>query len=79
VDFDGYDEDETVKVVVRGNQEPVSVELTKEAMEVGQQELQSRILEAQKDAHAKCVLKNGCPHLYELSRTCNMQQQHVPL
>ena len=33
--FEGYSEDETVRVVMSGNQEPKSVEITETAMEQG--------------------------------------------
>lgn len=59
-EFDGYDEDETVKVVFLGNQAPVKCELTKAAMECDQSELEGRIQEAMKDAHEKCVECYSC-------------------
>ena len=34
-EFEGYDDDETVKVVMNGNQVPQSVEITQEAMDAG--------------------------------------------
>jgi hypothetical protein len=34
-EFDGYDEDETVRVVLTGNQVPKSVEITKEGVDAG--------------------------------------------
>eukprot|EP00955_Chlamydomonas_euryale_P013428 144860-Chlamydomonas_euryale.AAC.7 len=34
-EFDGYDEEETVRVVMTGNQEPKSVDITQAAMDVG--------------------------------------------
>lgn len=34
-DFEGYCEDETVRVVMSGNQEPRSVDFTEEALEQG--------------------------------------------
>lgn len=54
-EFDGYDEEETVKVVFLGNQSPVKCELTQAAMECEQAELEKRIQEAMADAHAKCA------------------------
>eukprot|EP00892_Ulva_mutabilis_P001919 jgi/Ulvmu1/11728/UM008_0141.1 len=54
-EFDGYDEEETVKMVFLGNQAPVKCELTKAAMECEQAELEGRIQEAMKDAHEKSV------------------------
>lgn len=56
-DFDGYDEEETVKVVFRGNQEPVSIELTQDALDCQGPELEKRITEAMKDAHEKCACR----------------------
>jgi len=54
-EFEGYDEDETVRVVMTGNQEPKSVDLTKEAIDAGAEELSRRLTMAMKDAHAKSV------------------------
>lgn len=54
-DFEGYDEEETVRVVFQGNQTPKQVELTQAAMECDADELSKRIEMAMKDAHAKCV------------------------
>ena len=54
-DFDGYDDDETVRVVFTGSQAPKSVELTEIAMDCSADELSRRIEEAMKDAHAKCA------------------------
>jgi DNA-binding protein YbaB len=34
-EFDGYDSEELVKVVLSGNQEPKSTEITQEAMDRG--------------------------------------------
>jgi hypothetical protein len=34
-EFDGYDEDETVRVVMTGNQEPKGVDITQAAMDAG--------------------------------------------
>jgi DNA-binding protein YbaB len=54
-EFDGYDEEETVKVVFLGDQKPVKCELTQAAMECDAEELQKRIEEAMADAHEKCA------------------------
>ncbi|KXZ46968.1 hypothetical protein GPECTOR_39g462 [Gonium pectorale] len=54
-EFDGYDEEETVKVVMSGNQEPRSVEITDEALAQGAVEVSRRTTEAMKDAHRKSV------------------------
>ncbi|KAL6755309.1 YbaB/EbfC DNA-binding family-domain-containing protein [Haematococcus lacustris] len=54
-EFEGYDEDETVRVVMTGNQEPRSVDLTQAAMDTGAEELSKRVTAAMKDAHTKSV------------------------
>jgi DNA-binding protein YbaB len=54
-EFDGYDEDETVKVVMNGNQVPKSVEVTQEAMDTGAEELSRRLTVAMQEAHGKSV------------------------
>ncbi|KAK9816672.1 hypothetical protein WJX72_003541 [[Myrmecia] bisecta] len=54
-EFEGFSEDETVKVVMSGNQEPRSVDITQVAMDDGPEELSKRVTEAMKDAHAKSV------------------------
>eukprot|EP00210_Caulerpa_lentillifera_P003040 g2902.t1 len=70
-EFDGYDEEETVKVgsmvlfeminllrfevVMSGNQEPKGIELTEAVAELELEEMQKRITEAMKDAHTKSV------------------------
>mmetsp|Transcript_17312 Transcript_17312/g.37662 ORF Transcript_17312/g.37662 Transcript_17312/m.37662 type:complete len:160 (-) Transcript_17312:239-718(-) len=52
-EFDGYDPEELVKVVLTGNQEPRSTEITEEAMEKGAEELGNLLTLAYKDAHSK--------------------------
>ncbi|WIA23157.1 hypothetical protein OEZ86_010053 [Tetradesmus obliquus] len=54
-EFDGYDEDETVKVVMNGNQVPKSVEITQEAIDTGAEELSRRLTLAMQEAHGKSV------------------------
>mmetsp|Transcript_6810 Transcript_6810/g.15073 ORF Transcript_6810/g.15073 Transcript_6810/m.15073 type:complete len:159 (+) Transcript_6810:46-522(+) len=54
-EFDGYDEDETVRVVMTGNQEPKSVDVTQAAMDAGAEEVSRRVTLAMKDAHGKSV------------------------
>jgi DNA-binding protein YbaB len=54
-DFEGYDEDETVRVVLSGNQEPRSVDITEAAIDAGPEELSARVTAAMKDSHAKSV------------------------
>lgn len=54
-DFEGYDDDETVRVVLTGNQAPKAVEVTAEAMALGEEELSARLTAAMKDAHTKSV------------------------
>eukprot|EP00250_Pteridium_aquilinum_P029725 c40019_g1_i1 orf=396-944(-) len=55
-EFDGYCEGELVKVTLSGNQEPVSVDITETAMELGVEKLSALVNEAYKDAHQKSVL-----------------------
>ncbi|KAL2641883.1 hypothetical protein R1flu_009470 [Riccia fluitans] len=55
-EFDGYCEEELVKVTLSGNQEPVRVEVLDAAMEVGAEKLSELINQAYKDAHTKSVL-----------------------
>eukprot|EP00798_Chlamydomonas_sp_ICE-L_P018794 gene18794-25339_t len=40
-EFDGYDEEETVRVIMTGNQEPKSVDITQDAVDSGVEELNS--------------------------------------
>lgn len=54
-DFDGYSGDETVRVVMSGNQEPRSVEITQEAYDQGVEKLNVLVAEAMRDAHGKSV------------------------
>ncbi|CAI5936745.1 unnamed protein product [Closterium sp. NIES-64] len=54
-EFDGYCEDELVKVTLTGNQEPCRCEITDAAMELGAEKLGELITEAYKDAHQKSV------------------------
>ncbi|PSC76287.1 Nucleoid-associated chloroplastic [Micractinium conductrix] len=54
-EFDGYSGDETVRVVMSGNQEPRSVEITQEAYEQGVDKLNQLVAEAMRDAHGKSV------------------------
>lgn len=65
--FEGYDTEETVKVVLSGNQEPRAVELTQDALQEGTEVLSSRLVEAMQDAHQKSVLgmKDRMKQLYE--------------
>lgn len=54
-EFQGYDQDELVRVTFSGNQEPISTELTRAAMDLDADDLAQRITEAQKDAHQQSV------------------------
>ncbi|KAJ0752206.1 putative nucleoid-associated protein YbaB/EbfC family [Helianthus annuus] len=54
-EFDGYCEDELVKVTLSGNQQPVRTEITEAAMELGSEKLSLLITEAYRDAHQKSV------------------------
>lgn len=55
-EFDGYCEGELIKATLSGNQEPVRVEITEAAMELGSERVSELVTEAYKDAHQKSVL-----------------------
>ncbi|KAK4380964.1 Nucleoid-associated protein, chloroplastic [Sesamum angolense] len=55
-EFDGYCEDELIKATLSGNQQPVRIEITEAAMELGPEvKLSLLVTEAYKDAHKKSV------------------------
>ncbi|PON74542.1 Nucleoid-associated protein YbaB/EbfC family, partial [Parasponia andersonii] len=54
-EFDGYCEDELIKATLSGNQQPVHIEITEAAMELGAEKLSLLVTEAYKDAHQKSV------------------------
>lgn len=54
-EFEGYDEDELVRVVVSGNQEPKAIDVTEAAMKLTAEELSARLTAAAKDAHSNSV------------------------
>ncbi|PNH08055.1 hypothetical protein TSOC_005441 [Tetrabaena socialis] len=54
-EFEGYDEEETVRVTMSGNQEPRGVEITQAAMDLGAEECSKRTTDAMRDAHRKSV------------------------
>ncbi|XP_057810410.1 nucleoid-associated protein At4g30620, chloroplastic-like isoform X1 [Salvia miltiorrhiza] len=54
-EFDGYCQDELIKVTLSGNQQPVRIEITDAAMELGAEKLSLLVTEAYKDAHQKSV------------------------
>ncbi|KAI4335539.1 hypothetical protein L6164_014177 [Bauhinia variegata] len=54
-EFDGYCEGELVKATLSGNQQPVRIELTEAAMELGPEKLSLLITEAYTNAHQKSV------------------------
>ncbi|GFR50736.1 hypothetical protein Agub_g12993 [Astrephomene gubernaculifera] len=54
-EFEGYDEDEYVRVVMSGNQEPRQVDITQAAIDMGAEECSRRTTEAMRDAHTKSV------------------------
>ncbi|KAG2449426.1 hypothetical protein HYH02_005573 [Chlamydomonas schloesseri] len=54
-EFEGYDEEETVRVIMSGNQEPKGVEITQAALDLGAEECSKRTTEAMRDAHKKSV------------------------
>ncbi|KAI7835425.1 hypothetical protein COHA_010672 [Chlorella ohadii] len=54
-DFEGFSSDETVRVVMSGNQEPRGVDITQEAYAQGVDKLNELVAEAMREAHAKSV------------------------
>ncbi|KAE8656601.1 Detected protein of confused Function [Hibiscus syriacus] len=50
-EFDGYCEAELIKATLSGNQQPIRVEITEAAMELGAEKLSFLVNEAYKDAH----------------------------
>ncbi|KAH7291832.1 hypothetical protein KP509_29G037500 [Ceratopteris richardii] len=54
-EFDGYCEGELIKATLSGNQEPVRVDITEAAMELGAERVSVLVTEAYKDAHQKSV------------------------
>ncbi|CAN4077106.1 unnamed protein product [Withania somnifera] len=55
-EFDGYCEGELIKATLSGNQQPVRIEITEAAMDLGPEKLSLLVTEAYKDAHQKSVL-----------------------
>ncbi|KAJ8561157.1 hypothetical protein K7X08_027347 [Anisodus acutangulus] len=55
-EFDGYCEGELIKATLSGNQQPVRIEITDAAMDLGPEKLSLLVTEAYKDAHQKSVL-----------------------
>jgi len=54
-EFEGFDDDETVRVVFNGNQEPLQVDITDDAYAAGSDELEKRLTAAMREAHGKSV------------------------
>ncbi|KAJ4748053.1 Nucleoid-associated protein [Rhynchospora pubera] len=54
-EIDGYCEGELVKVTLSGNQQPIRIEITEAAMELGPEKLSLLVTEAYKDAHQRSV------------------------
>ncbi|GLU01340.1 hypothetical protein SLE2022_186520 [Rubroshorea leprosula] len=54
-EFDGYCEGELIKATLSGNQQPIRIEITEAAMELGPEKLSLLVTEAYKDAHQKSV------------------------
>ncbi|EEF46869.1 nucleoid-associated protein At4g30620, chloroplastic [Ricinus communis] len=54
-EFDGYCQDELIKATLSGNQQPVRIEITEAAIELGAEKLSLLVTEAYKDAHQKSV------------------------
>ncbi|KAG8058282.1 hypothetical protein GUJ93_ZPchr0002g23244 [Zizania palustris] len=55
-EIEGYCEGELIKVTLSGNQQPIRVEITEAAMELGSEKLSELVNDAYKDAHQRSVL-----------------------
>ncbi|KAL3844431.1 hypothetical protein ACJIZ3_001834 [Penstemon smallii] len=55
-EFDGYCQNELIKATLSGNQQPVRIEITEAAMELGAEKLSLLVTEAYRDAHQKSVV-----------------------
>ncbi|KAL7112053.1 hypothetical protein ACP275_05G129200 [Erythranthe tilingii] len=55
-EFEGYCEGELIKATLSGNQQPVRIDITDAAMELGPEKLSLLVTEAYRDAHQKSVL-----------------------
>ncbi|KAJ4844069.1 Nucleoid-associated protein, chloroplastic [Turnera subulata] len=66
-EFDGYCEGELIKATLSGNQQPVRIEITEAAMELGSEKLSLLVTEAYKDAHEKSIqaFKERMGNLYQ--------------
>lgn len=53
--YEGFSEDETVRVAVDGNQRPVSVDITEAAYSLGPERLGELVLQAAREAHANSI------------------------
>ncbi|XP_066325056.1 nucleoid-associated protein At2g24020, chloroplastic-like [Miscanthus floridulus] len=54
-EIDGYCEGELIKVTLSGNQQPIRVEITEAAIELGAEKLSELVNDAYKDAHQRSV------------------------
>jgi nucleoid-associated protein EbfC len=54
-EIEGFSSDETVRVVMSGQQEPKNIDITQAAYDQGAEKLEKLVGEAMKDAHAKSV------------------------
>ena len=53
--FEGFSEDDLVRAVISGNQEPISTHISEAAMELSAEELSLLVTDAYQDAHDKSV------------------------
>mmetsp|Transcript_10867 Transcript_10867/g.30797 ORF Transcript_10867/g.30797 Transcript_10867/m.30797 type:complete len:166 (+) Transcript_10867:119-616(+) len=73
-EFEGFSEDETVRVVMSGNQTPLAVDITEAAYSQGQEALEALVLEASKEAHSKSV-EGMKERMKSLAQTLGLPQQ----
>mmetsp|Transcript_38228 Transcript_38228/g.97723 ORF Transcript_38228/g.97723 Transcript_38228/m.97723 type:complete len:162 (+) Transcript_38228:110-595(+) len=72
-EFEGFSDDETVRVVMTGNQVPVAVDITQAAYGQGKEKLEALVLEASKEAHEKSVTGMK-ERMKELAQTLGLPQ-----
>eukprot|EP00976_Prorocentrum_cordatum_P102008 1192873-Prorocentrum_minimum.AAC.3 len=78
-EFDGYDPDELVKVVLTGNQEPRSTEITEEAMEKGAERSGVYSSRTLRELHqcSEAALHQQASSVSSLNMFC-LSPEHVP-
>lgn len=77
IEYDGYDNGEMVRVVVSGNQEPRSIELTESILDLELEEIEERITAAMKEAHSRSVEVESLFSIHGLSSCLGNEASHA--